>query len=119
MARVLIIDDSELILQMLEMLVVQAGHEVTTATSWNDVCAAYASANPDVVITDLNLPDQPDPIAALAELGAAPIVIVSGRPQHELDALAAERGTAGALSKDAGMLGMSTTLPELIASLMS
>lgn len=117
MARVLIVDDSELILQMLEMVVVQAGHEVTAVSTWNDAVSAYESTPPDLVITDLNLPDQPDPVAALAAMGEIPVVIVSGRPQAELDAIVAARGLAGAVSKDAGMMGMSAALPPLVDSI--
>lgn len=118
MARVLIIDDSELILQMLEMVVSGAGHVTTTVTGWAAAEAAYTASPPDVVITDLNLPEQPDPIAALQALGDTPIIIVSGRPQAELDRIAADRGAQGALSKDAGMMVMAGALPALIAAVV-
>ena len=117
MARVLIVDDSELILQMLSMVVSGAGHEVVTAVAWSDAVSAFQAQAPDVVVTDLNLPDQPDPLAALAELGAVPVIIVSGRPQAELDDLARQRGAAGAVSKDAGLPGLAAALPALLSTL--
>lgn len=119
MARVLLVDDSELILQMLEMVVAQAGHTTVTAITWDAAEAAYAAEPPDLVITDLNLPDQNDPVGAFTAMGSAPVIIVSGRPQAELEGLAAERGAAGAVSKDAGMMGMAAVLPDLISGLTS
>ena len=117
MARVLVVDDSELILQMLQMVVDQAGHETVIADCWAAGEAAYRSAPPDIVVTDLNLPDADDPVGGFIALGAAPVVIVSGRPQAELDELATERGAAGAVSKDAGMMGMMATLQPLLGRL--
>lgn len=114
MAHVLIVEDSALVLQMLDMVVAGAGHTTSTAASWAEAEVAYPHA--DVVITDLNLPDQPDPLSRLAELGATPVIIVSGRPQRELDALAATHGVR-AVSKDAGMPGLAAALPDLIAAL--
>lgn len=119
MALILILDDSELILQMLEMICQQAGHDTITATSVTEAQQAYYSSSPpDVVISDLNLPDCEDPIADMKALGNAPVVIVSGRPQAELDQIAADKGAAGAVSKDAGMAGMTATLPDLLGRLI-
>lgn len=117
MPSVLIIDDSELILQMLEMVCQQAGYETGTATDIAAARAALEGCPYDVVITDLNMPDVADPVAEIRSCCDLPIVIVSGQPQADLDAIAAERGAAGAVSKDAGMMGMATVLPELLASL--
>ncbi len=117
MARVLIVDDSALIVQMLEMIVAQDGHEVVVAETWDAAVLHYEQQSPDVVITDLNLPDQADPIAAFLAMGSAPVIIVSGRPQAELDELAQTRGAAGAVSKDAGMPGMAALLPTLVGRL--
>lgn len=115
MALVLIVDDSELILQMLEMVVGQAGHRVVAASTWRRAEELYAQERPDVVVTDLSLPDVTDPLASLAALGDAPVVVVSGRPQAELDEIAAARGAAGAVSKDNGLPGIASLLPPLIA----
>lgn len=114
MAHILIIDDSALILQMVEMVVTGAGHTATTAETWTDAEAAYPAA--DLVVTDLNLPDQPDPLARLHALGTTPVIILSGRPQAELDQLAATHH-ARAVSKDAGFPGIAAALPDVIAEL--
>lgn len=114
MPRVLIVDDSELILQMLTMVVTSAGHHVETAADWAQAQARYAASAPDVVVTDLNLPDVGDPVAAFAQLGAAPVIVVSGRPQAELDGLVETGSVVGAVSKDAGLPGLARVLPDLI-----
>jgi DNA-binding response OmpR family regulator len=118
MARVLIIDDSDLILQMLEMVCGQAGYDTVTASTLQDARDAFTGQSIDVVVTDLNLPDVPDSVAEVRSWGDVPVIIVSGRRQEELDAIAAERGADGAVSKDAGLAGMSQQLPELLGRLV-
>jgi CheY-like chemotaxis protein len=117
---ILIVDDSELILSMLEMICTQLGHATLKASDMTSVPAIVASQTPDVIISDLNLPDVQDPITALRQLpqlAQTPIIIVSGTPQAELDALAARRGAQGAISKDAGLPGMMMQLGPLLDAL--
>lgn len=116
MSFVLILDDSELILQMLEMVCVGAGYTVQTATSFAAARDIVSRETPAVIVSDLQLPDlDTDPVSAFREAGCeSPVILVSGRPQAELDALAASLGAKGAVSKDAGMMGMAQTLPSLI-----
>lgn len=118
MAKILIIDDSDLILQMLEMVCQQAGHDTRTASSVDQAREAFEDERPDVVVTDLNLPGVPDSVAEIRSWGDVPVVIVSGRPQAELDDIATRAGAAGAVSKDAGLAGMSQTLPALLDTLL-
>lgn len=119
MPSVLLIDDSELILQMLEMVCQQAGFETKTVTNLDDARSVLEGSRFDAVITDLNMPDVADPVAEIRAICDVPVVIVSGQPQADLDLIAAERGAAGAVSKDSGMMGMATSLPALLTSLTS
>ncbi|MEZ4459416.1 MAG: response regulator [bacterium] len=116
MSYVLILDDSELILQMLEMVCVGAGYTVQTATSFSAACETVSRETPAVIVSDVHLPDlATDPVTAFRGAGCeSPVILVSGRPQAELDELAASLGAKGAVSKDAGMMGMAQTLPALI-----
>lgn len=117
---ILIVDDSELILSMLEMICTQLGHVTLKSCDMTSVPALVSSQTPDVIISDLNLPDVQDPIAALRQLpqlSQTPIIIVSGTPQAELDALAVQRGAQGAISKDAGLPGMMMQLGPLLDAL--
>ncbi len=120
--RVLIIDDSELILDMLEMVCSQAGYEVTTTDTFASVPGIVSRETPDVILSDLNMPDmkiENDPVESLREQGieGIAVVIISGRPQDELDKRAAAIDAQGAVSKDAGMMGMASILPDLLAKL--
>src|SRR5690606_13519179 len=97
----------------------QAGYRTVSALSLAQVAPLAAGEAPQVILSDLTLPDAPqgDPISALRAmpgLSHTPIILISGKPQAELDALAAARGCQGALSKDAGLPGMMTQLPVLL-----
>ncbi len=119
---VLIIDDSELILQMLDMVCQAAGFRTVTCERIDKVVDVTSAELPDVIISDLNLPDLDgdDPVVVLHSipgLDATPVVIVSGMAPDELDARAHEIGAAGAISKEAGMPAMQAQLPDLLAAL--
>lgn len=123
MAQVLIVEDSPLVVQMLTMVCQGAGHDVTSFETFSDAAEYLAGTLPDVILTDLNLPDVPggDTIAALREIdGVAetPVIIISGRPRQELEQIAADSGAQGALSKDDGMPAISAELPPMIAELI-
>lgn len=123
MAKVLIIEDSPLIVQILTMVCEGAGHQVASCERFSEVASLLAEVKPDLVITDLSLPDlkDKDALEALRELedGARlPVIIISGRPQEELEALASEGGAQGALSKDGGLPFISAHLPGLITQML-
>lgn len=118
---VLLLDDSELIVSMLEMICAQLGHRTVSATAYAQVPELIVAHDPDIVITDLNLPDVPqgDTVRSLRTLThEAPIIIVSGMPQAELERIALERGAQGAISKDAGLPGMMSALGPMLAALL-
>lgn len=56
MKRILLVDDSRLLLRF-EELCLRATYEVTTAASGSEALAKALSDHPDLVLTDLNLPD--------------------------------------------------------------
>lgn len=123
MAKVLIVDDSPLILDMLEMVCSNAGFDVVTCEAFDELSEVVSRETPDVIVSDLNMPGMPledDPVASLAAMveSVPPIVIVSGRPQAELDSHAKAIGAKGSVSKDAGMMGMASILPDLLKSLI-
>ena len=119
---ILIVDDSELILGMLEMICAQMGYRTALALTFEEVPALVAADPPKVILSDLNMPDVPggDTVAALraiAPLKDIPIVLISGVDQGELEDLARQRGAQGAISKDAGLPGMMAQLGPLLESL--
>lgn len=118
--HVLILDDSELIASMLEMVCGQLGYTTSKALSMAQVAAAISPQTPDIILSDLNLPDAPDPVVGLRQIEAlrtTPIILISGTDQGKLDAIAKDKGAQGALSKDSGLPGMMTQLPAIFAQL--
>lgn len=119
---ILIMDDSELIVSMLEMICAQLEYRTISALAFDQVPGLLSTHQPDVILSDLNMPDVPDndPVAALRNLPSladTPIIVISGVDQAELDRVAQARGAQGAISKDAGLPGMMMQLGPLLSSL--
>jgi len=112
--QILIVDDSELICEMLKMVCEGFGAEVKTCGSLDEVAEM---SDPDWIISDLNLPglDSNEPVEAYRSLGlSAPVILVSGRPQEELDRIAARCQAKAAISKDHGIPGIAARLATLL-----
>jgi chemosensory pili system protein ChpA (sensor histidine kinase/response regulator) len=116
---ILIIDDSELILQMLDMVCQQAGYRTVTCNAFSQVDDIVADETPAVVVSDLNLPGlgERDIVAALrsiTQLQSVPIVLVSGLEADELAETAERLGADAAISKEGGMPAVQGELPGLL-----
>jgi pilus assembly protein CpaE len=55
--RILTVDDSSLILTLVQKMLAQAGYEVITSTSGPDALARVKNIQPDLVILDVNMPE--------------------------------------------------------------
>ncbi len=81
MARVLLVDDDELVRYALAKALRRAGHEVLEAASGEGVPGRVRSESVDVLVTDLVMPDQ-EGIGLIREVRAEgqtlPIVAISG-----------------------------------------
>lgn len=93
--RVMVVDDSLLVIKKLSTLLESLGHEIVhTAISGATVCADYAAHTPDVVTMDITMPEV-DGIEAtrnlLAEYPDALVIMVTshGQEQMVLDAVKA------------------------------
>ena len=69
--RILVVDDDGAILDLLRLLLESEGYAVTTAASFQQARAAIAAGPPDLVLSDVRLPDAA-PFALLDELAADP-----------------------------------------------
>ena len=105
MARILIIDDEELVLFTLRSILEDVGHEITTATDGREGLDRFGSGLYDLVITDIIMPVTPG-LEAIVQLRRrdpdVKIIAISGRrPIGNLDSLQAaiEFGAARALGK--------------------
>jgi DNA-binding response OmpR family regulator len=56
--KILVIDDDVLLLRMISRILAADGHEVLTASDGARAMAIYRHENPDVVITDIVMPNQ-------------------------------------------------------------
>lgn len=81
MNSVLIIDDDEGLCQVFDMALSDAGLQTYTAVDGNDGLAKFEEYKPDLVITDVIMPDRDgiEVIAVLAESSpATPVIAISG-----------------------------------------
>lgn len=81
MARVLLVEDDSQVREMLLETLTQEGHEVTEASNGKEAVAAYRANPPDLVITDIIMPDQ-DGVETIhtirREFPDAKIIAISG-----------------------------------------
>lgn len=81
MARILLVDDEVLVLQLFEAVLQEEHHDVTTAGDGNAAMAALAHGTFDVVVTDIVMPDK-EGIEMIIEMRKLkpdlPIIAMSG-----------------------------------------
>jgi len=89
MAKVLIIDDDEDIIQNLTVVLEKSGHSVHVKRDTERVTAEAAAVNPDVIILDVMFPEDPyagfkaaREITADPKLSAIPILVLSAVNQR-------------------------------------
>src|SRR2546423_935474 len=80
MAHFLVIDDDASLRQLMAMTLRRSGHDVIEAASGAEAIQCCAQALPDVVITDVIMPEDSllDVIALRAQHPAIPFIVVSG-----------------------------------------
>lgn len=103
--RVLVVDDSEIVLEMASEALVARGYEVLTALSARDADRfIYSESRPDIIIIDVMMPaldgdkktrllkDDPD-------VSKIPVLLLSSKSEKELAQLVTESGADGYLRK--------------------
>lgn len=81
MARILLIDDDRLVRQSIRLALADSGHQLDEAENGADGLDRAAAAPPDLVITDLIMPEREgiETILALRRLAPdLPIIAISG-----------------------------------------
>jgi DNA-binding response OmpR family regulator len=102
MARVLLVDDDEALLEVLAIAFGDAGHEVERATDGKVALAAIARTRPDLVVCDVLMPrlDGFALVRSLREKGdAMPIVMLTSRDSELDEALGLELGADDYVTK--------------------
>lgn len=102
MARILIIDDEESILESLQILLQHAGHTVETATNGKVIKRHMNSSSPDLILLDYYLPERNgDAIArelrSREDTRNIPIVMISA--SYAVKRIALEVGADDFISK--------------------
>jgi CheY-like chemotaxis protein len=103
--RIMVIDDSELIVLTTVALLQDAGYEAVGRTEAMGTSSALLKERIDLLLLDVEMPALSGPklVELLSERGATGklrVVLFSSRPQAELDRLAQECGADGAITKD-------------------
>jgi DNA-binding response OmpR family regulator len=102
--KVMVIDDSELVLSVVRSFLTSAGHTVVTRSMALGTRAAVLRERPDVILLDVNMPllDGAEICASIrthSQMRDSYVLLHSDRPEEELRALAARSGADGYLCK--------------------
>lgn len=102
MARILVIDDEAMVLNLFEVIFTRLGHEMVAASSGRKGVEAYRRHRPVATILDLNLPDM-NGLEVLTEIRAvdphAPVLIWTGADTEGVEQEARQRGVTEFLVK--------------------
>jgi two-component system chemotaxis response regulator CheY len=97
MARILAVDDSPVMRQMVKATLVEAGHEVSQAANGEEALRVAATQVFDMVITDLNMPVM-DGLALIRNLrqlpayGSLPMIALTTEATTEIKRAGREAG---------------------------
>ncbi len=108
--RILVVDDERQITRVLRGSLESHGYEVTVAQDGLEALRLYEKTSPDLVITDLSMPnmDGVELTVAIRELGATPIIVLSVREQDQTKVQALDAGADDYMTKP-------FSTPELLA----
>jgi DNA-binding response OmpR family regulator len=121
MRRILVIDDELLVRQTLRLALEKSGYDVACASDGRDGVERFRALAPDLVITDIIMPDQ-EGIETIRQIRgiscSVPIIAISGgSPQGNADYLRVARGLGATdvlykpFSREALLAKVSTCLP--------
>ncbi len=103
--RVLVVDDSEIVLEMASEALVAKGYEVLTALSARDADRfIYGDSRPDIIIIDVMMPalDGDKKTRMLKDdlaTSTIPVLLLSSKSEQELVQLVKESGADGYIRK--------------------
>lgn len=108
MARVLVIDDSDITIGVLREALELDGHEVQELTSFLDLPTVINRTPPDVIILDLNMPmmsgKQAGAFIRKYQRKHIPVIIHSSEPYSALLSARQEISAEGVLKKGSSMV---------------
>ena len=118
-ARILVIDDSSFQRKILTTLFEGSGHEILFATNGREGFIAAESNHPDLIITDLLMPDT-DGFAFLRKTASAgirsPILILTSDIQTATRDRCLALGAAGVMNKPAKKEDLTATVNRVLGT---
>jgi len=116
--KLLLIDDSEIVLAVETALLSEAGFEVRAVSSLREFLNALLDWKPHVIITDLYMPEMSGVdlcqwLRQQVTTARIPIVLCSSAPEADLAEVARAVGADAFISKDGGL----DALPERLNAL--
>jgi DNA-binding response OmpR family regulator len=106
MAKVLVVDDNELLLAMMEEAIAEAGYTVATASTYEQLMERLDRDSFDLILMDLHMPElYGDDVAQILRDSrgvTARLYLFSGAEEGELAERAAGAGLDGYISKALG-----------------
>lgn len=110
MNRILVVDDERQITRMLRASLQSSGYEVYIASNGTEALEQFHTAKPDLVISDLAMPEMNglELTRAIRSLGPTPIIVLSVRDTDSMKVRALDEGADDYLTKPFSM-------PELLA----
>jgi CheY-like chemotaxis protein len=121
--RILLIDDSEITLEMERSLLESRGYDVRATSTLMEFERVLAEFQPNLILTDIHMPEvQGTDICRTLKneykTQDIPIVLFSSLNDEELAALAEQVGADGYLSKAHGLEALGEKVDELIESIL-
>jgi CheY-like chemotaxis protein len=121
--RILLIDDSEITIQMEKAVLEQRGYEVAATTTLGEFERLLTDFKPDLILTDIHMPEArgTDICRTLKNeyrTQDIPIVLFSSLNDDELAELAQQVGADGFLSKAHGLDALGDRVDELVDSII-
>ena len=118
MARILIIEDEDLVRDMLEQMLERAGHEVLQASDGEEGVEVYRRDRPDLVITDIQMPKK-DGLDTIRDLkGDSPdlkLIAITGFNPETLE-VARQMGIRHTFTKPFHMAELLGAVEELLGA---
>lgn len=116
--RLVLIDDSEIVLAVLAPSLTEAGFEVRAVSSLRQFINAVLDWRPHLIVTDLYMPDMSGAqlcewLRSQMDTAKTPIIICSSAPPEELERVVREVYADGWVSKDDGPEALGVRLNAL------
>ena len=102
--KILVIDDSELVLEITRDALEDVGYEILTNSSWVEVNSTIREHRPDMILLDLMMPSiKGESLCEILKKSSfgrdIPIIIFSTKEESEIKQLAEDAGAEGYIVK--------------------